>query len=165
MFRSAKIPISVTVIDVSSGSALATLPAAAVYEVGFSPRGSFVITWERPSKDDEGNATKNLKVWRVVKSSSEETGNAEKTPIGSFVQRSQTNWNLQYTGDEQYCARAVTNEVQFFKSDNLKEVSSKLRAEGVTDFALSGGEKQSLAVFIPERKVRNRVICAIPKAK
>ncbi|KAI9885915.1 MAG: hypothetical protein M1823_002288 [Watsoniomyces obsoletus] len=140
---------AVTVIDASTGSALTTLPAPAVYELAFSPRGSFVITWERPSKDEEGNATKNLKVWRVIE---EKSDDADKTPMGSFVQRSQSGWNLQYTGDEQYCARAVTNEVHFYQSDNLREVSSKLRAEGLTEFALSGGEKQSLAVFIPERK-------------
>jgi translation initiation factor 2A len=140
----------VNVIDASSGNVVANLPAANVYELGFSPRGSFILTWERPSKDDEGNATKNLKVWSVALSSAG-TG-VERAVHGQFVQKSQTGWNLQYTEDERYCARTVTNEVQFYESSDLKTVWNKLRVEGVSDFALSSGQDHSVAVFIPERK-------------
>lgn len=77
----------------------------------------------------------------------------EHTIVGSYVQKSQTGWNLQYTSDERFCARVVTNEVQFYQSDNLAKVWNKLRVEGVTDFALSPGKNQAVAVFIPERKV------------
>ena len=73
--------------------------------------------------------------------------------MGSFVQKSQTGWNLQYTSDERYCARVVTNEVQFYQSENLSQVWNKLRVEGVTDFAVAPGKNHSVAVFIPERKV------------
>ena len=133
-----------------------------MYELAFSPRGSFIITWERPGKAAEGNATKNLKVWPLsaatvdaARSGRNEDGREKDapTPVGSFVQRSQTGWNLQYTSDERYCARAVTNEIHFFESRDLTVVWNKLRAEGLSDFALSAGEKQSVAVFIPERKV------------
>ncbi|KAG7006188.1 nucleoporin NUP37 [Physcia stellaris] len=120
-------PSSVTVVNASKGHVITSLPAENVYELGFSPRGTFIITWQRPSKDDGGDAIKNLK-------------------------KSQTGWNLQYTFDEQYCARVVTNEVQFYKSDNLSIVWNKLRIEGVSDFAISPGENHSIAVFVPERK-------------
>ncbi|KAI9847295.1 MAG: hypothetical protein M1837_002882 [Sclerophora amabilis] len=109
------------IVDASVGHVISTLPTENVYELGFSPRGSFVITWERTSKDEEGNAVKNLKVWRVI----EESGSGEnlaphdRTVVGKFVQKSQTGWNLQYTSDEEYCARVVTNEVQFYKSGDL----------------------------------------------
>lgn len=72
--------------------------------------------------------------------------------MGSFVQKSQSGWNLQYTADEKLCARTVTNEVQFYQSGDLGTVWNKLRMEGVTDFALSPGKTQSIAVFVPERK-------------
>ena len=138
----------VTVIDASSGSVAAILPTANVYELGFSPQGSFIITWERPTKDEEGNACKNLKVWRVLTD-----GTGERNVHGQFVQKSQTGWNLQYTQDERYCARTVTNEVQFYESGDLRLVWNKLRVEGVSDFALSPGKQNhSVAVFIPERK-------------
>lgn len=149
--------LRVTIIDASTGSVITTLPASNVYEVGFSPRGTFIVTWERPGKDQEGNATKNLTVWRVIGAgkAEDEGVSEEKTVVGKFVQRSQSGWNLQYTSDEQYCARMVTNEVQFYKSDDLASVWKKLRVEGVLDFALSPGNHHSLAVFIPERKVRS----------
>ncbi|RDW84954.1 hypothetical protein BP6252_02544 [Coleophoma cylindrospora] len=139
----------VTVVDASVGHVITTLAIPNVYEVGFSPRGSYIITWERPSKDEAGDAVKNLKVWRTVEEVPE---GAEKQVVGRFVQKSQTGWNLQYTFDERYCARVVTNEVQFYESGNLSQVWNKLRAEGVADFAISPGNNHSVAVFIPERK-------------
>ncbi|KAJ5555531.1 Eukaryotic translation initiation factor subunit eIF2A [Penicillium sp. DV-2018c] len=139
-------PEKVTIIDPSVGSVVSTIPAENVFELGFSPLGTYVITWQRTSKDENGDAVKNLKVWRAV-----ETGD-NHTVVGSFVQKSQTGWNLQYTADERLCARTVTNEVQFYQSDNLSTVWNKLRVEGVADFALSPGQTQSIAVFIPERK-------------
>lgn len=154
--------------DPDSGEVVSTLPAQNVHEIGFSPLGSYIITWERPStfsppcrcricllstlfrkltppkaKQEDGNATKNLKVWR--------TATAEH--VVAFVQKSQSGWNLQYTYDEKYCARVVTNEVQFFEAAKMDTVWGHLRVEGVTDFALSPGKNYSVAVFIPERKV------------
>ncbi len=145
--------IRVTVVDASVGHILATLSAQNVYELGFSPRGTYIITWQRPSKDDNGDAVKNLKVWRVVEEGGADSAEDEHNVVGRFVQKSQTGWNLQYTFDERYCARVVTNEVQFYQSDDLGPVWNKLRVEGVTDFAVSPGENYSIAVFVPERKV------------
>lgn len=76
-----------------------------------------------------------------------------RTVVGEFVQKSQTGWNLQYTADEKYCARTVTNEVQFFESSDLGTVWNKLRVEGVSEFAVSPGKNHSVAVFVPEKKV------------
>ncbi|KAI1136416.1 translation initiation factor eIF-2A [Hypoxylon sp. FL0543] len=139
----------VCVVDASIGHVLTNIAIPNVFEVAFSPHGSFMSTWERPAKDEAGDATKNLKIWRTVEDLPEE---AEKQPIGRFVQKSQTGWNLQYTFDEKFCARLVTNEVQFYQSDDLSTVWNKLRVEGVTDFAIAPGQSQNVAVFIPERK-------------
>ncbi|KAG9234240.1 eukaryotic translation initiation factor eIF2A-domain-containing protein [Amylocarpus encephaloides] len=139
----------VTVVDASVGHVTTTLPTPNVYELGFSPRGSYIITWERPSKDENGDAVKNLKVWHTVE---ELAAGAEKQVVGRFVQKSQTGWNLQYTFDERYCARAVTNEVQFYESGDLGTPWNRLRAEGVGDFAISPGNNHSVAAFVPERK-------------
>ncbi|KAI5790628.1 eukaryotic translation initiation factor eIF2A-domain-containing protein [Peziza echinospora] len=132
----------VKVVLAETGEIETTLPAAGVHEIGFSPRGSYIITWERPSKQEDGNASKNLKVWK--------TETAE--PVTAFVQKSQVGWNLQYTYDEKYCARAVTNTIQFFEPENMSTVWNHLRVEGVTEFALSPGKNYSIAVFIAERK-------------
>ncbi|PGH10479.1 hypothetical protein AJ80_07522 [Polytolypa hystricis UAMH7299] len=143
----------VVIVDPSVGHVITTLPAENVYELGFSPLGTYVITWQRPSKDENGDATKNLKVWRVIEGPPGDNGDSdEHTVVGRFVQKSQHGWNLQYTQDEKYCARVVTNEVQFYESGNLTTVWNKLRVEGVADFALSPGKTNSVAVFVPERK-------------
>ena len=147
---------SVTVVDASTGHIITSLNAQNVHELGFSPLGSFLITWQRPSKDENGDAVKNLKVWRVVKADGPD-GNYEQDIVGRFVQKAQTGWNLQYTYDEAYCARVVTNEVQFYQSGDLGTVWNKLSIEGVSDFAISPGKNHSIAVFIPERKVRQLV--------
>ncbi|KAJ9148551.1 Eukaryotic translation initiation factor 2A [Pleurostoma richardsiae] len=139
----------VSVIDASVGHVLTSLLIPNVYELGFSPRGTFLSTWERPAKDENGDATKNLKVWRTCEDLAE---GAEKQPLGCFVQKAQSGWNLQYTTDEKFCARTVTNEVQFYDSNDLATVWNKLRVEGVADFALSPGQNHTVAVFIPERK-------------
>ncbi|KLO91502.1 eukaryotic translation initiation factor 3 subunit 9 [Fusarium fujikuroi] len=143
-------PEAVTIIDPSTSQQVLSLPISNVYELGFSPRGTFVITWERPAKDENGDATKNLKVWRVVE---EDVSGQDKQPLGRFVQKQQQGWNLQYTADEKYCARLVTNEVQFYESHDLVKVWNKLRVEGVTNFALApGSQNHAVAVFVPERK-------------
>lgn len=142
-------PEVVTVVDASNGQQVLALPILNVYELGFSPLGTFLVTWERPGKDENGDATKNLKVWRTVE---EGLAGADKLPLGKYVQKSQGGWNLQYTADEKFCARQVTNEVQFYESHDLGTVWNKLRVEGVADFALAPGRSHSVAVFIPERK-------------
>lgn len=146
----------VVVVDASVGHVLASLPIASVYDLAFSPRGTYLSTWERPGKDENGDATKNFKVWRTIEDVADD---AEKQPLGKWVQKSMSGWNLQYTADEQYCARMVTNEVQFYASNDLSTVWNKLRVEGVTDFAIAPGKAQNVAVFVPERKVNiNQVL-------
>jgi len=142
----------VSVVDASNGNLVTVLPTPNVFELGFSPLGTYIITWQRPTKDEDGNATKNLKVWKTVVD--DFVNNEERTVIGEYVQKSQTGWNLQYTTDEKFCARSVSNEVQFYESGDLRTVWNKLRVEGVADFAVSPGKNHSVAVFVPERKVR-----------
>jgi len=141
----------VSVIDTSAGHIVTSLPIPNVYELGFSPKGTFFSTWERPSKDENGDAAMNLKVWRTVEDLPD---GIDKVSVGRFVQKSQTGWNLQYTADEQLCARLVTNEVHFYQSHDLSAVHNKLRVEGVASFALGPRQTHSVAVFVPERKVR-----------
>ncbi|EDU45882.1 eukaryotic translation initiation factor subunit eIF2A [Pyrenophora tritici-repentis] len=143
-------PEQVSVIDASAGHIITILPTPNVYELGFSPLGTYLITWQRPSKDDDGNAVKNLRVWKTLSDEAEDDGS--RAVIGEYVQKNQNGWNLQYTSDEKFCARVVTNEVQVFQSNDLRNPWNKLRVEGVTDMALSPGKNHSVAVFIPERK-------------
>ena len=47
---------------------------------------------------------------------------------------------MQYTPDEKYCARTVTNEEQFYVSHALRTVWNTLHDEGVADVALNPGQ-------------------------
>lgn len=139
-------------IDATIGHVIIILDAQHVYELGFSPLGTFIVTWQRPGKDEHGDGIKNLKVWRVIEDAPTEGEDAHRI-FGKFVQKNQSGWNLQYTFDERYCARVVTNEIQIYESGDLTAVWNKIRVEGVSDFAVALGEKHTIAVFIPERKV------------
>lgn len=145
-------PEAVNVVDATTGHQVLSLPIINVYELAFSPQGTFVITWERPGKDENGDANKNLKVWRTIEDG---VAAADKKPLGQYVQKQQGGWNLQYTADEKYCARLVSNEVQFHESHDLVTVWNKLRVEGASNYALAPGtQNHAVAVFVPERKVQ-----------
>ncbi|KAK3177431.1 hypothetical protein Dsin_033186 [Dipteronia sinensis] len=122
----------VNVISADNGNIISTLPTENVYELGFSPLGTYIITWQRPSKDENGDGVKNLKVWRVEQP---HTSEADMQTVGKFVQSSQTGWNLQYTYDEKFCARVVTNEVQIYESHDLtKGQPAAVRVYNVPNF-------------------------------
>jgi translation initiation factor 2A len=140
----------VTVIDATSGQIVATLPVANVHEMSFSSLGSFLQTWERAGKDENGDATKNLKIWALKK------GISEPELVGKFVAKSISS-RLHYTPDENYCILKVTNELAIYESSDLGVVWNKVRAEGVMDFAISPGKKFAIGVFIPERKVNGHI--------
>ena len=142
------IALRVTVIDPSVGYIITTFPVQNVFELNFSPLGTYLITWERPSKDENGNPTKNLKVWRVVEA-------AEHTVVGSFVQKSQTSWNLQHTADERLCARAVTNEVQFYESNDLEQ-AARGRSDG---FCALARRKNAFGGRVCAREERPAGLC------
>ena len=113
----------VNIINADDGKIISTLPTDNVFELGFSPLGTYVITWQRSTKDENGDAVKNLKVWLVIDEKAAAEG-VEKETVGRFVQKNQTGWNLQYTYDEKFCARVVTNEVQIYESHNLTQVGT-----------------------------------------
>ncbi|EMR08321.1 hypothetical protein PNEG_03161 [Pneumocystis murina B123] len=132
----------VKIIDTSTGELVRILEIPKVCEIKLSPKSNFIVTWERPSKAEDGSANKNLKIWKI------NTGQK----LCSFVQKSQI-WNLQYTTDGKLCARKVTNEIQFFESANMeKGPIYRLHANGVSSFSLSPGRNNVIAVFIPEMK-------------
>ncbi|CAG8631400.1 13825_t:CDS:10 [Ambispora leptoticha] len=133
----------VVVIDTETTEIVKEIPRKNVVEIGFSPKGTYISTWERPVKLGENIVHKNLILWEV------ESGEE----LISFTQKSQNNWNVQWTDDEAFFCRMVTNEVQFFDSKRVdKGVHSRLRLEGIADFSLSPGKSPSIVVFIPEKK-------------
>ncbi|OBZ80975.1 Eukaryotic translation initiation factor 2A, partial [Choanephora cucurbitarum] len=133
---------NIKVFDANSMEQLCVIEKANVIDFWLSPQGSYLATWERPSKAENGAANNNLIIWDA------KTGQ----DIAAFVQKAQNNWNFQWTDDEKYCARMVTNEVQFWESKNIgKAVWARLKHEGMVQFSLSPGKSPAVAIFIPEK--------------
>ncbi|KAK9235433.1 eukaryotic translation initiation factor eIF2A-domain-containing protein [Lipomyces kononenkoae] len=140
----------VKVVDSTTGVVSQTIPLPNVYEVAFSPKGSYLCTYERPIKLDDGqNVHHNFKVWDVA------TGER----VAQFMQKNQTMANFQFTYDEKFCARLVPNELQFYETKKLGGPAAyKLRVEGCTSFAIAPGHSYYIAVFVPERKGKPAVV-------
>ncbi|KAH8551581.1 eukaryotic translation initiation factor eIF2A-domain-containing protein [Umbelopsis sp. PMI_123] len=134
---------SVKVFDAVTDTQISEVTRTNVIDVWFSPKGTYFATWERPTKLEDGSGSNNLLIWES------KTG----AQFAAFSQKAYSNSNIQWTEDEQYCARMVTGEVHFWESKNVgQNVWAKLKLEGIAQFSLSPGKSPAVAVFIPERK-------------
>jgi translation initiation factor 2A len=131
-------------IQLDSGEEVFSLPRPAVRALAFSPKGTYVLTWE---KLVEG-AGDNLRLWRC------EDGGF----VTGFVQKAlgeKWQWPaLRWSSDEKLFARAVANEVHFFDgAAPSTAVAHRLRVERVGQFALApSGSPPLVATFVPEVK-------------
>ncbi|KAG8818128.1 hypothetical protein FRC17_010966 [Serendipita sp. 399] len=133
---------SVAIVSAASLTQVQSIQIANVIEIGFSPKGTFISTWERQQKADEHGVHKNLKVWNT------QTGEQ----VASFGQKNQEGWDLQYTASESHALRLAGPEIQLYDpSDWSAGPVSKLRIDGITSAVLSPGANPSVAVFIPEK--------------
>ena len=144
---------SITVINSSGENIITEIAVENVFELDFSPLGTFIAGWQRPAKDEAGEHVHNLKIWRISIDKVDNVAVLESSLVGQFKQKSQNLWNPQYTHDELYCIRTVTNQIHIFETPDLRTVWRKLQFEGITDFAISSSQKPAIAVLQPERKV------------
>ncbi|KAJ3477108.1 hypothetical protein NLI96_g10693 [Meripilus lineatus] len=137
------VPTGIHIFQAEGAKSLQVLALPNVVEINFSPRGTYISTWERPVKLEDGSQHKNLRVFSV--STGEE--------LISLTQKSQDGWDLQYTISESHAVRLVGQEVQVFRpAEWSKGVVDKLKVEGASAIALSPGLNHSVAVFVAERK-------------
>ncbi|KAI9104693.1 eukaryotic translation initiation factor eIF2A-domain-containing protein [Phlyctochytrium arcticum] len=135
----------IKIFNASTQTLVQTIPQENVIDIKFSTRGNYLSTWERFVKgpDSETDPHKNLLIWDV-------TSGAQLT---GFCQKNQYNWNVDWTEEETYCVRQVSNEIHFFDPQQFeKGPSKKLRVEGVASFSLSPGKRTIVAVFVAEKK-------------
>jgi translation initiation factor 2A len=154
------IEYSVCIYDTNTAQAIREFSLPNIVEVGISPKGNFLSTWERPgpfsspfslhglwctaAKLEDGSQHKNLRVFSI------ETGEQ----VASFSQKSQEGWDLQYTPTETHALRLVGPDIQVYHpADWAKGIADKLHVEGMTNFSLSPGANPSVAVFVAEKKV------------
>jgi len=137
------IPSGVRIFQAESAQLLQELSLPNIVDISFSPRGTYLSTWERPVKFEDGSQHKNLRVFSA--STGEE--------LVSFTQKSQDGWDLQYTISESHAIRLVGQEIQVFRpAEWSKGIVDKLKVEGATSVALSPGLNPSVAVFVSEKK-------------
>ncbi|THU92743.1 translation initiation factor eIF-2A [Dendrothele bispora CBS 962.96] len=137
------LPSVVRIFQAEGAQLLHELPLPNIIELTFSPRGTYLSTWERPVKLEDGAQHKNLRVFSV--STGEE--------LVAFTQKSQEGWDLQYTISESHAIRLVGGEIQVFRpAEWNKGIIDKLKVEGATYMSLSPGLNPSVAVFVAEKK-------------
>ncbi|KAF8179670.1 eukaryotic translation initiation factor 2A [Pholiota molesta] len=137
------LPNVVRIYQAEGAQLLQELPLPNVVDFNFSPRGTYLSTWERPVKLEDGAQHKNLRVFSV--STGEE--------LIAFTQKSQDGWDLQYTISESHAIRLVSSEIQVFRpAEWAKGIVDKLKVEGASAVALSPGLNPSVAVFVAEKK-------------
>ncbi|SRR5713226_5662016 len=134
---------SVRVHQADTGVLLHELAIPDVVELSFSPRGTYLSTWERHVKLGDGSQHKNLRIFSVS------TGKE----LISLSQKSQDAWDVQYTISESHAIRLVGSEIQVFNpAEWEKGIADKLIVEGASVVTLSPGLNPSVAIFVPEKK-------------
>lgn len=140
----------VVVKSTESGAVVLSLEAPNVQAADFSPRGTYLLTWQRPAAAaaDREEGDGNLKVIDVS------TGEV----VASYFQKMfrKTQWpSIQWSSTEEICARMVTNEVQIMDGHAPLSVLERVRVEGLTVFSLGPNASDSsanIATFVPEKK-------------
>ncbi|KAI6110863.1 eukaryotic translation initiation factor 2A [Pisolithus croceorrhizus] len=137
------LPTSVRIFQAENAILVQELNIPNVVELNFSPRGTYLSTWERPIKLEDGAQHKNLRVFSVS------TGQE----LIAFSQKSQENWDIQYTVSESHAVRLVAQEIQVFRpAEWSKGIIDKLRVENAAMISVSPGLNPSIAVFVAEKK-------------
>jgi translation initiation factor 2A len=138
--------------DTTSHAVLRRIEAPQVLAVAFSPRSTFVITFQRPAnKGPDGAAPPpNLRVWAA----------ARGAPALGLHQKSlnRDHWpSVQFTADESAALHMVTNTLHAYSpADFGAGPQYKLPVKGVAAFAVSpaapAGGPSLVVVYVPEAK-------------
>ncbi|KAK7070867.1 Eukaryotic translation initiation factor 2A, partial [Halocaridina rubra] len=134
----------VMVYAAPSWERIGCLKHARAQEICFSPHGSYLAVWDYYVKSkDQSQVQPNLSVYDVL----------GKKLLKVFFQQTQTNWQPQWTNDEKILARNVTNEVHFYKADDLNEIVEKKILTKVKSFSLSPSRNaHHVTFFVPSVK-------------
>jgi translation initiation factor 2A len=145
------LPDVVRIFQAEGAHLLHELALPNIIEIAFSPRGTYLSTWERPVKlpppsdpSEPQPQHKNLQIFSVS------TGELLTSFSQKYVEKG---WDVQYTTTESHAIRLVGQEVQVFRPTEWdKGVVDKLKVEGATKASLSPGLNPSVAVFFGEKK-------------
>ncbi|XP_047119324.1 eukaryotic translation initiation factor 2A [Schistocerca piceifrons] len=120
----------VKIASTNTWKVLAEIPRPKVSNITFSPKGTYIMTWEQymvtPANPQGGP---NLYIWKS------DTGDL----IKEFVQKKLSGWEPQWSQDEKICARIVNNDVLFYENANFNAVANKIHIQKVENFSLAPG--------------------------
>ena len=134
----------VRVLRAEGGAELFSIPRPQVQALALSPKGTFLLTWERLK---EGEELGNLRVWRVA------TGEVacawHQKVLGEKALWPAIHWST----DEELAYRLVSNEVHFFDGQNPShEASHKLRVPNILQCSIEPtSAPHHVASFVPEK--------------
>lgn len=149
-------PSEVVILDTSSQAKIYhRIDMPDVFDLSFSPKGTYLCLWCKPVLLNKENGTwnKNLKIFNIK----------SKAIVAEWSAKHQNGWKPQFTSEETLLSRGLNNrEIQFFElkaeSDaeiNMSQPSFKYKLEDAKgtfqNFQISPGKNPSVAVFIPEK--------------
>lgn len=140
----------ITFYEAASHKQKLRIPCPGIQAIAFSPAGTYFTTFQRPQKNADGIAQKNLKVWNV----------ADGTEVLSLTQKSlnRDQWpSVQFTADGSLAVNMVTNTLHAYDTaDWAAGPTIKFPVKGIAGFAISPaadqGKEPVVAVYVPEAK-------------
>ncbi|EPZ36146.1 Translation initiation factor, beta propellor-like domain-containing protein [Rozella allomycis CSF55] len=129
----------IKVLDAENFNIILSFPGD-VQDFELSPNGNFLSIYEKFNQE-----TKNVKIIHV------RSGEI----IYSWQQKNMKSWKVQWTRDEAYFGRLVTNEIHFFQPQGQAQVqcSLKIKIEGLAAYSFSPScNPYMVATFLPEIK-------------
>jgi len=117
------------------------IPEAGVTHAYFSPLGSYLVTWQRPTKELSEN---NMKLWSVE----------QGILIAGWKLRHQLSWpTIQWSADELVTGALLQiGKVSFYAGANFSVPVQSITSPGLAMFSIAPGKSPyKVAVFIPEK--------------
>lgn len=132
---------SVDVYDSATNKVAMQIERAGVTEVKWSPRGTFLVTWERRQAEDEPQ----LRIWSIIDNEVKEVRALHLKKFNSEV------WPvLRWTEDEELLFHLNTNQVTVYSGRDCNTKLQTLAQKGLAQFALAPtSAPYQIATFVP----------------
>ncbi|CAG9840542.1 unnamed protein product [Diabrotica balteata] len=116
------------VLQTDNWQTLATIENVKAYQLAFSPKGTFIMSWE-PFTVTNANpqGSPNLKIYK--------TANGEL--VKTFVHKKQANWEPQWSHDEKLFSRVVNTDVVFYEDLNFERIVARINSSKVSSYKIS----------------------------
>ena len=145
-----------------------TIPRKGVTRYSFSPKGTYLVTWESPVP----NEPKNLFVWKIPRIDVSDTKTSEVQPVYSMLRKSVDSWPLfSWTSDESLCARmtsdgiAICNGVFGESGDGSPAIISRIKASNAHRLAWSPNGTYLSVFSLPKTGMPGSVAIYDPHSK